>query len=643
MQRIDTTALRNMIICDFYRQLKPRPRLTVSEWADRYRYLAPETSAEPGKWHTSRVPYSREIMDTANDPNVHTIVIMCASQMIKSEAEQNILYYFMHQDPCAVMMIHPTLSDAEDYSKSRIMPTIRVTPVLSEIFGDESKKQKISAQTILSKHFPGGRMLLVGANSPSGLASRPIRVVLADEIGRYETTKEGDAVELARKRQTTFYNRLLVLASSPGIKGICRIEYWYNLSDQRKFFVPCAECGEFMTLNWKQVVWDKNDEGEHFPDTARYACEHCGVLLNDVQIKDMVQKGEWRATAPFNGIAGFGGLNWLYSPWKKISDIVRDFLNAKDDPELLKVWVNTELGETWEEENEKIDENAIYERRETYNLTVPADAGIITAAVDVQDDRLEVLTVAWGKDEEAWAMEHVVFRGDPGVLTKNLKADDVAQAKMFDVPDAAFGVWAQLDEFLQKLYDHENGIRIPIAVTTIDIGGHHTDQVYAFVRSRQKRGVYAIKGSSERGKPIVNRPSSKNKGRVLLFQVGVFAAKEVVMSRLRSKKPGPGYMHFPDRFDLEFFKQLTSEKKITTQKKGVKKQEWVKTRSRNEGFDLVVYNLSALRIKYPARENLNALIDKQHKMLEEKKEESKKEKKQVKQQMKKSGFVKGWK
>ncbi len=604
----ELSSQQSLVLTSFFSQMKPRPRLTVTEWAEKYRYVSPP-SAETGPWKNNRTPYLKGIMDAACDPDVHTIVVMTASQIGKSEALNNIMYYHMHQDPCPIMMIQPTLSDADDYSKSRITPTIQASPELLKLFGSDFGKSRNSVNTILSKHFPGGRLVMVGANSPSGLSSKSIRIVLADEIGRYEPTKEGDPIELARQRQATFYNSLLVLTSTPGTKGTCPIEFWYQQSDKRNYYVPCIHCGEEQVLKWKNVHWDKDEkENRHFPETARYVCEHCGVLLSDYDLQRMVAEGKWKTTADFDGVAGFGDFPDLYSPWRTMEQTVRDFIRAKDDTELLKVWVNTKLGEPWEEENESLQSNDLYDRREPYDLMLPAETAFVTAAVDVQDNRLEVLTVAWGKNEVSWQMEHVVFMGSPGVAF----AENADQVDLFGKAPAAPGVWNQLEDFLKKKYDHPSGEQIPISVCAIDTG-YFTDNVYTYVKPRQRQGIVAIKGSSERGKPIVSPPSTRNKKGVKLYTVGIFALKDVTMARLKIQLPSrPGYVHFPDRFSLEYFEQLTAEKKVIETKRGQRVVKWVKVRSRNEAFDLTNYNTIALRIKCPTREILNARIDRFH-------------------------------
>jgi len=601
---VDISPAGQAIFSRFFEQMRPKPRLTVSEHADKFRYVP--SGPEPGKWRTSRVEYLREIMDAVTDPDVHVIVLESASQVAKSEFLLNTLFYFIDQDPCDMLMVQPTLTDARDFSRTRIAASIAVTPVIREIFGDDFGKSRNSSDTLFSKEYQGRRFSLVGSNSVSGLSSKPIRVVLCDEIGRFEPTKEGDAIELAMTRMTNFYNWLLILTSSPGTKGICRIDEWYEKSDKRVPYVPCEDCGKEILLEWKNVVWDKDDEGNHLPETARYACQECGILLNDAEINRMVAKGRWKATAPFKGIAGFGKLNAIYSPWKKLSALVEDFIRMKDDNETLKVFVNTRLGEAWEEEKEELDTDAIFERRESYDLLIPFDAAVLTAGIDIQDDRIEVLVEAWGKDERNWSIEHVVLVGDPSIPYRDLE-----QGQIFE--NTPPGVWNKLDIFLQKKYDHESGEQLKIACTAIDTG-YKTDEVYAFVKPREHRGICAIKGGNKRGQPIIPiKPTRKNKGGVNLYNIGVFEAKNVVMSRLRIRNPErPGYMHFPDRFSIEFFQQLTAEKKVKKKKRGVTVPEWVKIRARNEAFDLKVYNLAALRIAFPERSLLNREVDRLH-------------------------------
>ena len=376
------------------------PKLTISQWADLYRYLSPEASAEPGKYLTSRAEYQRGIMDAFSAPEVERIVVMSSAQVGKTEILNNIVGYFIDQDPSTILNLQPTLEMAQTWSKDRLAPMVRDNECLAKKV--RSSKSKDSDNTILHKLFPGGHITMVGANSPAGLASRPIRIVLCDEVDRYPLSAgaEGDPVNLAIKRTTTYWNKKIGLFSTPTIKGISRIEKAFLESDQRYYFVPCPHCGVYQRLRWGQVKYSKDNVKEAF-----YECEHCGGHLSDSDRYRAIAKGYWEAQTEFKGVAGFH-LNELYSPWRKISDIVKDFLEAKDKPDTLKTWVNTSLGETWEEAGEALDPDSLEARTEDYKK-IPKGGVVLTAGVDTQDDRLEVEITAWGKGEESWLVDYL--------------------------------------------------------------------------------------------------------------------------------------------------------------------------------------------------------------------------------------------
>jgi len=280
--------------------LKPVPRLTVSEWADTHRKLSPEASSEPGQWTTARAEYQREILDAISDPDTHTVVVMCSAQVGKTEMLLNAVGYFIHQDPSPILLIQPNQEPmAETFSKDRLAPMLRDTPCLQGLVSEP--KSRDSANTILHKQFPGGHITIAGANSEASLASRPIRIVLCDEVDKYPAAvgKSGDPVSMAKMRSTTFWNRKLALTSTPSLKGYSRIDDAYTESDMRRYFVPCHKCGLFQVLDWARVKWD---DGK--PETARYECE-CGSTWNDGQRWKAVRHGKWEAEKPFTGVAGF--------------------------------------------------------------------------------------------------------------------------------------------------------------------------------------------------------------------------------------------------------------------------------------------------------------------------------------------------
>lgn len=507
-------------------------------------------------------------MDACSDPAVKEVVVMCGAQLGKSEMLLNTIGYHMAHDPAPILMMQPTVDMAQSFSKDRVTAgLLRSTPCLREKVKDS--KAKDANNTTLHKVFPGGALSLVGANSPSSLASRPIRVVLCDEVDRYPPSagEEGDPISLAKRRAATFWNRKIILVSTPTNKGASRIEDAYAESDQRKFFVPCHDCGHEHEMIWGNVRWEDDN-----PKTAVYVCPDCGSAWGDGERRRAVSKGRWVTSKPFNGVAGFH-LNALYSPWSVLTDAVEEFLAAKRDPMRLKTFVNTFLGETWEDQGEGVDDYLVAQRREIYD-GIPEDVVLLTAGVDVQDDRLEVEVLGWAAGEESWQIDYHVLYGDP----------------------SSPRLWSQLDEILLATYDHPSGEPMIVRATCVDSGGHHTRAVYNYAKTRAGHRVFAIKGVGGEGKPIVGRPSKNNIGKVPLYPVGVDTAKELHYARLKIDEPGPGYCHFPMKRDEEYFRQLTAEKQVIKYHKGYPARTWIKTRTRNEALDVRVYAISAFHI-----------------------------------------------
>ena len=563
-------------------------RLEVSRWADRYRKLSSEASAEPGRWNTSRAPYQREIMDAVSDKSIETVVVMSSAQVGKTEIINNIVGYYIHQDPAPMLVVQPTEKLAESWSTDRLSPMLRDSEVFKDLVKDPRSRD--SGNKILYKRFPGGHITMAGSNSPSSLASRPVRLVLCDEVDRYHASdgSEGDPVNLARKRATTFWNRKIVLTSTPTIKDLSRIEAAYLQSDQRRYYVPCTSCGEYQTLKWGQIKWEKDKENLAEPESAHYVCEANGCVLLDTDKPAMLENGEWRAEGETGNIAGFH-LNELYSPWVPWPRIVSEFLRAKLSPETLKTWINTTLGETWEEGGDRVDETSLLARKENWGNAAPAGVVVITAGVDVQDDRLEIEIVGWGIREESWSLKFMVIHGDP----------------------SRGEVWDDLDILLEQTTRHESGVNLRIACTCIDSGGHHTQGVYSYCKKRQMQRIFAVKGSSIAGKALVSRPSIGNRMRVKLFMIGTDTAKELIYGRLKILEPGAGYCHFPANYDETYFKQLTAEKVVTRYNKGFPVRKWEKPAGRrNEALDCRVYALAALHILNP---NLELLANKMKK------------------------------
>lgn len=507
-------------------------------------------------------------MDSLNDPLVNEIVIMCAAQLGKSETLNNIIGYYIDNDPCPILMLQPTVEMAQAYSKDRIAAgLIRSTPCLQHKVKDPRARD--SGNTTLHKVFPGGALTLVGANSPAGLASRPIRVVLCDEVDRYPSSAgtEGDPIQLARKRTSTFWNRKIVMVSTPTNKDASRIEEAYGKSDKRKFWVPCKHCDEKQLLRWGNVKWTDDN-----PDSAMYECNSCHVLWSENDRRWSIRRGEWIAEEKFKGIAGFW-INALYSPWTPLADGVREFLAVRKSPEQLRVWINTYLGETWEDEGEVIDDMVLAERREDFGEFLPEEIMLLTCGVDVQQDRLEMQITGWGIDDESWVIDYRTIYGDP------------ADPK----------TWENLSAELFKVFETHDGRQLGIRAICIDSGGSHTQTVYKYCKANIGRRVFAIKGvGGER--PLVTKPSKNNSVKCPLFPVGVDNAKDLLMARLRVSEPGAGYVHFGESLNDEYFKMLTAEKVVLKYSKGFAKRTYIKIRPRNESLDCFVYSIAAYAI-----------------------------------------------
>lgn len=573
------------------RRAAPPPDLTVSQWADNFRKLSPESSAEPGQWHTDRAPYQRAIMDAVNDPTVEQVVVMSSAQVGKTAIIENILGYHVAYDPAPIMLVMPTLEMAQMFSKDRLAPMLRDTPVLHGLVRDA--KSRDSGNTMLHKSFPGGHITMVGANSPAGLSSRPIRILLCDEVDRYPISAgtEGDPVTLAIKRTTTFWNRKVVLVSTPTVKGESRIETAYERSTKERWCLPCPSCGELQPLTWGMLDFQ----------TLSVTCRACGVMHAELEWKSGA--GQWVAEHPGRKIRGFH-LNELVSPWKPWTAIIEDFLAAKDGgTEMLRAWINTSLGETWEEEGDAPTDELLEQRRHYYQADLPAGAVVLTCGIDVQQQRLEYEVVGWGVGKTSYGIEYGIITGDP----------------------AQPAVWEQLDSFLQRTWARADGASLGISCTCVD-SGYSTTEVYAFCHPREHRRVFAIKGHGGAGIPLVGKYTRVGRHKTALFNLGVDTGKELIFSRLKvAHESEPGYCHFPREqafddgrprgYDAEYFRGLTSEKRVLRYRYGRPYHDWVRKRGvRNEPLDLRNYATAALEILNPQLAQLAAQPRRVHAM-----------------------------
>jgi len=580
----------------------PPKRLSLSEWADTYAYLSAESSAESGRWHT--LPYQKGIMDAITNPAVEQVTVMKSARVGYSKILNHVAAYYIHQDPAPVMIVQPTIEDAQGYSKEEIAPMLRDTPCLRGVVSDA--KAKDGANTILQKQFPGGSLSLVGANSPRGFRRVSRRVVLFDEIDGYPASAgtEGDQIKLGIRRTEYYWNRKIVAGSTPTIKDFSRVERMYQQGDQQRYFVPCPDCGHMQYLKWANIKWRDGD-----PDTASYACESCGTWIPHSKKRWMVERGEWRPTAPGNGkhVSFHIWAAYSYSPNASWSNLVEEFLDAKNDAEQLKTFVNTVLGETWEDEYaSKVGADALKERAasETYKQHVPpVEALALTIGCDVQDDRLSLSVWGWGREEEGWLLDRVKLYGDP------------------TLPE----VWKQLDQILQKPFIAEDGSERRVLCCAID-SGYNAHVVYQYAKERQKMGVIAIKGMSTKGKPPLGKATKvdvNSQGKTVkkgaqVFPVGGDTVKSLLFGRLKHNDPGAGYLHFFPTSTTDYFEELTAEKQIMRFRNGFPERHWVKKPSaRNEAIDELVYAYSALHRLYQIYDK-RSLWDQMERMTEQK-------------------------
>jgi phage terminase large subunit GpA-like protein len=567
--------------------LRPDPLLTISEWADRYRRLSGKAAAEPGPWRTERTPYLREIMDSLSpSAPVERVVFMKGSQIGGTECGNNWVGYVIHKSPGPMMVVQPTVELAKRNSKQRIDPLIEESDVLRELV--KNPRSRDSGNTVLSKEFPGGVLVMTGANSAVGLRSMAVRYLFLDEIDAYpgDVDGEGDPINLAFARTRTFSRRKVFMVSTPLVTGLSRIEAAFAESDQRRYWVPCPHCGEFQVLKFDRLRWPKGE-----PQKAAYYCVDCEQPIFNHQKNVMLARGEWRSAAEGDGRTRGYHLSSLYSPvgwysWERAAD---DWEKAQKDVERLKSFVNLVLGESWQERGDAPDWQPLYDRREDYAIgTAPRGGLFLTAGADVQRDRIEVEVVAWGRAKESWSVDYRVLMGDTA------RAD----------------VWRQLDALLDEEFPHASGLRMPIRVLCVD-SGFNPRITYDWVRQHPQaswgpagaraaspKTAVAVKGTARTDRLILGASpvdASKRRG-TRLWTLGTPVAKSELYSRLRlappteeSGEPYPvGYCHFP-RYEEEYFRQLTAENLV--------KGHWVVgPNQRNEALDCRVYARAAASI-----------------------------------------------
>jgi phage terminase large subunit GpA-like protein len=584
-------SLADELLRGFADGLRPEPIMTVSEWSDQYRFLSATASAEPGQWRTSRVPYLREIMDNLSSQNpIQEIVFMKGAQIGATEIGNCWLGYCIHISPGPMLMVMPTDDTVKRNSKIRIDPMIEASPVLRDRI--KPARSRDSGNTTRSKEFPGGVLVMTGANSAVGLRSMPVSKLFLDECDGYklDLDGEGSPIDLARARTRTFANRKIFIVSTPTIAGASAIEREFDATDQRKYNVPCPHCGLLQPLEFERLKWETTpgDSGRKVVALASvvYECEGCDQPIKERHKTDMLAAGQWIPTKPQNSnwrVVGYH-LNSLYAPlgWFSWAEIAQQFEDAGSDETKLKTFWNTVLGLPWSQKGDAPKWESLFNRRENYKTNCPPDdVAIVTVGVDIQQDRIELEVVGWAAGQRSYSLDYRVLIGDT----------------------ASASVWGELAKVVSETWTRPDGLELPMSRMAIDTG-YQTSKVYDFCRKYLPTQVIPVKGQDKQTVTLtpprsVDRRGSKGKpaGALGIWNVGVSILKSELYGRLRLEKDEqgtpPGYCHFPTAYEAHYFKMLTAEELQPKIFKGFTRYEWVKTFVRNEALDCRIYARAA--------------------------------------------------
>lgn len=570
----------NKVFSTALQTLEPPPRLNLSEWCDEHRILSKEYNPIGGRWDTSTAPYQKEILDAIGDYKTQEIVLMTSAQVGKTSMIENLLAYHIVFDPAPVLVIFPEGTTLRAFSQDRIDSMIRDMPELTSRV--DPKRERDASNTIHTKKFRGGHVTFATAGSARQLRSRPIRILCCDEVDSYDlnVSEEGDPIRLAKVRTANFFNRKIILTSTPTTEDTSRIAKAFQLSDRRYFEVPCPECGTFQRLvfgtlsqyyksgSTGELRWEENN-----PDTAYYECVK-GHRIEHASKHSMLKQGKWIAENPESKVVGFF-INSLYSPWVEWKDLVQEFLEVKNDPFQLQVFVNAKLGETWKQKA-SVTISDLVTHCDSYDAECPSGVGVITAGVDIQLNRIEVGIYGWGDGEQCWFLDTIPIYKDPGT------------------PEA----WEELAKVLNRTFKNVHGAEIPIHAAGIDTG-YQPELVRRFVKSVKRKRVYAVVGLNQYGMPILATKPRTAKDGTLVWPVGTDTAKKMIYARFKINEAGPGYVHFPldSQINLrDVFYQLTSERAVVKVWKGKRVVVFEKKSSgaRNEQLDMLVYAMAAL-------------------------------------------------
>lgn len=594
------------IVAELMRQyMAPAPRIDTAQWAGQFRHIA--KGPERGLWRNERTPYLVEPMRcaSAHEP-YERVVLWFATQLGKSEVLYNAVMQRIHTDPQDMMMVQPTLQDAQDHSAQRFLPTILQTPVMhGKVAVRKSRDESTSWR---SRSIQGGfTVFFAGANSAASLASKPLGFAVADEVDKWpaDVDNEGPPLGLLEERMSNFSRRKLIIASTCNIKGQSIIEAEYLASDRRQYHVPCPHCGEAQVLLWGAkeefgIKWLKTATGVARPETAVYICRNCGAAIEEHGKDSMLRAGVWIPQAPGAGQgkrAGFW-LNKLYSPlgWRSWSALVEEWEQAQEKKRTgnsapLKKFLNSSLAETWEEKGSGADSKSLSARAEEYQPgVVPRGGLMLTMGVDTQPDRLEARVWAFGRGEESWLVDRHIIYGDPNL-------DEGVDGSP----------WTRLTEIRRTPIQHEGGGQMLIEATCVDSGGHNTHAVYSYCRSHANSHVLAIKGASQYGRAIMGKPTQVDvnwrgaslRHGVKLWPIGTDTAKHLLYGRMRVTRAGAGFVHVPKAYVVtDEFEQMTAARLMPVVVQGKANLRWITPAGkREEAGDCMVYAYAAACFK----------------------------------------------
>lgn len=603
--------------------IKPKPLVTVSEWADTERYLSAEDSKKAllgdPKWSHEGFEYLKGFQDAFNDPLIRRISVMKSGQTGFTQGMLNMIGWSINNAPGPMLVLYPIEGSAKKFVKRKLDPMIRDTPSLRQKISDAVKRD--GNNSTFEKTYPGGFASILSAASVNNLAQQSIMYLLIDEFDRIARTagQEGDTIDIVRKRLQGFLEvSKEVDISTPTLSSSSKIAAEYELSNKQKYHVPCTHCGEIQVLKWAQVKGWRKAKGIYVPEEAYYECEKCKHQLYEKDKYIMVKYGKWIAEKPqIISHAGFW-INELYSTLSTWQYVVEQFIPAKENPFKLQVFVNTVLGETFEDNVVEVPTNALMERAEKYDASLlPEGVLLLTTGTDIHPDRAEVTTVGFGLGEETWIIEHKIFYGNCELPYNE---------------DEENNLYYRLEQYYETKFLHSSGVYLRIQANGIDTG-FATTTVQKFIKKMNRKGkmhIYALQGDQGKaGAPVLNRGSINNKVRVKQFTVGTYTVKNIIYTRLALTEYGPGYIHFPSTLDEEWYKQLTSEKLKPVYEKGIEvRKEWVNIRTRNEaldctgyaysGLDFLSVNLTAVHRNFNAK--LERIKEEQQNAIDEKRE-----------------------